>query len=510
MKHAVAAALFLVLLPGFAAAQSIRLMDTTVLEYRGDNDNGVDTDDDYGVGLTKLYLNGEMDATSVAAQVDSVLFTNTPDIPNPTPTNPSGYQNEARLERISLTHAFGEQATVTLGDTHQQLGRGLLLSLRRVDELGSDQALRGGAAAWQGDLFSSTIFAGRTNIANLDGVTQRYLEDPNDTLAGASATFHLGRADLSFHGLYLAASTPALPDKFDDDHTVAGGAYLDLPVASWVTLYAEGAVEQYRLAGKDSPGTAAYASADLDLQLVSLLLEGLYLDQFQIAGSYDETLQRRNTYNLPPTLERIDQEVLDNENVRGGRAKISRAFLDGSLVLYTSGMFRQYGPASAVVDAIHGYGGFEFTYGGGASRWYASGGYREEIQDGQTEAFKTMRHAETDWVQAVGGPWALHVTVNHEDRSLLERDYIRGTTLFGFDRLGLGSLMAEVGYDTFNEKTQQLFLAANVVWEAADWMTLKGVFGSQRGGIKCIGGVCRDFPAFSGARLEATVMYDAL
>ena len=26
--------------------------------------------------------------------------------------------------------------------------------------------------------------------------------------------------------------------------------------------------------------------------------------------------------------------------------------------------------------------------------------------------------------------------------------------------------------------------------------------GGERGGLKCISGVCRDFPAFTGARLE--------
>ena len=41
----------------------------------------------------------------------------------------------------------------------------------------------------------------------------------------------------------------------------------------------------------------------------------------------------------------------------------SRPFLDGSLVFYLNGMYRQYGPEGSAVDAFHGYGGFEFTYG---------------------------------------------------------------------------------------------------------------------------------------------------
>lgn len=502
----VVAVLFLLLPAAAAQGESLRLLNTTVLEYRGDNDNGILGDDDYGLGLNKLYLNGQTDRTAVSVQVDSVVFTNYPDIANPTPATPSAYASEARLERISLVHSLGD-ASITLGDSHMQLGRGLALSLRKVDELGADQAMRGGVAAWQGDFASARAFAGRTNIANLDGVTQRFLEDPDDTLAGASATLHLGRADVSFHGLLLQPRVSTLPE-FDEDRTVLGGAYIDLPVTDWLSVYAEGAIEEYRIARTDQRGSAAYATADLDLQVVSLLLEALWLDHFQVAGSYDNLLQRRNVYNQPPTLERIDQEVLDNENVSGGRAKISRAFLDGSLVLYTSGMFRQYGPQTALVDTLHGYGGFEFSYGGGGSRWYASAGYREELQD--SDPIKTMVHGETDWVQAIGADYALHITVAHESRTLLQRDYVRGTTLLGVDRAGLGSLMAEIGYDTFNTQTQQAFLAGIVAWNAADWLLLKAVVGSQRGGIKCIGGVCRDFPAFSGGRFEAAVHYDLL
>ncbi|HEY0839526.1 MAG TPA: hypothetical protein VGD74_05020 [Vulgatibacter sp.] len=503
------ALLLLSLLPAFAAAENLRVLNTTVLEYRGDNRNVDDKDDDFGLGLNKLYLDGQMENTSVGVQVDSVVFSNFPDVPKPTPSSPSEYRSEARLERISVVQRLGD-VSFNLGDSHLQLGRGIALALRRVDELGTDQALRGGGVGYQGDAVSGKVFAGRTNLANLDGVTQKFLEDPDDVLVGASATLHLGRADVSVHGLMIRTRIPTTPE-FDEDGTQLGGAYLDLPVTDWLSLYVEGAFEQYRIVRTDYRGSAAYTAADLDLRFVSLLVEGLYLDQFQVWGSKNGVLQRPTVYNQPPTLERIDQEVLDNENVRGGRVKLSRSFLDGSLVLYTSGMLRQFGrDAATSMNAIHGYGGFELTYDGGRSRWYASAGYREEIQVRDGYVQKTMEHAETDWVQSIGGPWALHLTVGHEQRTLDEKGYMRGTTLIGFDRAGWGSLMAEVGYDTQNPKTQQAFLAGVLAWTAADWMTLKAIVGSQRGGIKCIGGVCRDFPAFSGARMEATLQHDML
>ncbi|AKU91550.1 hypothetical protein [Vulgatibacter incomptus] len=511
MRVAALAALLL-LLPNLAAAESLRLLNTSVLEYRGDNGSGDKGDKDFGVGINKLYLDGQMDRTSVGVQVDAVAFTKYPDVPVPTAANPSAYRSEGRLKRIWLTHTLGD-ASVTLGDSYLQLGRGIALSLRKVDELGADQAMRGGALSWQGDTVSAKAFAGRTNVANLDTATQKFIDDPEDTLAGASGTVHVGRADVSVHGLYLQPKTPVLDDK-DGDQTVLGGAFVDLPATDWLSIYFEGAMEQYRIARIDDRGTALYAAVDLDLQFASLLVEGLRLEKFRVMGSQNSLLQKPTAYNQPPTLERIDQEVLDSENAQGGRAKLSRSFLDGSLVVYTSGMFRRYGTASSLADAVHGYGGFELTYGDGGSRWYASGGYRQETLDGAASPFKTMVHGETDWVQAVGAGYALHLTVAHENRSLKADDasdavdHVRGTTMVGFDKSRLGSLTAEIGYDTSGTSSQDFFLAGIAAWTPLDWLAMKAVFGSERGGLKCVGGVCREFPAFSGVRFEAAAQYD--
>lgn len=500
-----ALALAAALLPLVSHAQSLRATNTALFEYRGDNENGIDTDDEYGVGLNKLYLDGQMGDTFAHLQLDGVYFSSSPDLVGAAPGKASAYTSELRLERVRLQHELGD-LSLTAGDAYLQLGRGIALSLRKVDELGLDQTVQGGSVRWDGDLASMQAFAGRTNIANLDGVTQKHLDDPYDVLAGASSTFHLGPADVSVHGLYLQPRTPLAP-AMGDDFTTLGGGYVDLPLSYRFSFYAEGAVQRYRLAGEEQEGAAAYASADMDLEIVSLLVEGLWLDDFQVAGSYDRTLQQRNVYNQPPTLERFDQEVLDNKDVRGGRARISRPFLDGSLVFYVNGMFRQYGPLDSAVDARHGYAGFELTYGS-SSRLFASSGYREEVQGGHV--IKTMVHGESDWVQELGGGYSFQLTVAHESRTMDARPYIRGTTLFGVDKSNLGALMLEVGYDTFDPTQRELFFAGIAAWRSVDWFELRGIVGSQRGGIKCIGGVCRDFPAFAGGRLEAVMHYDLL
>lgn len=509
----IGAALALLVLPAVVSAESVRVLDTLVLEYRGDNKNGVEGDDNYSIGYTKLYVTGETGHTSTRAQIDGVyFFGGYPEGADVAGQQP--YKSEARLERLSVSHRISD-ATLTLGDFHKQLGRGIALSLRRVDELGVDKALRGGQLEWEGDKLSWNAFAGRTNISNLDGVTQMFLEDPLDNIVGASATLHLGVTDVSAYGLVLQPHQP-LNRSLGNDRTVLGGGFVELPAADWLTLYAEGAASQYAILTETFTGTAAYSTADVNLGFVNLLLEGIYLDQFKVLGSRDNVLLQQTAYNLPPTLERIDQEVLDTEDVRGGRAKISKSFLDGDLVVYVNGVFRRSGRKEttddARVDAIHGYGGFELAYGGGRSRWFASGGYRNETQASRT--VKTLAHGETDWLQSLGNAWALHFTVNHESRTQEGMDdFLRGTTLLGIERGGKWSLTGEFGYDTQNEKkegVQTLFFAGIVTYEPADWVDLRAVVGSERGGIKCIGGVCREYPSFQGARLEAAVQHDLL
>jgi hypothetical protein len=498
------ALLALLLVPAAASGQSLRVLDTLVLDYRGDNGNDVEGDDDYFLGYTKLYLTGEGDDMSARAQVDGVYFFSG----YPEGTDEAAvYKSEARLERLSFAQRVGD-ATITLGDFHKQVGRGLALSLRRVDELGVDKALRGGQLEWEGDTFSWSAFAGRTNVSNLDGVTQRFLPDPEDNVVGGTGTVHLGPTDLSLYGVLLQSHQPLVPAK-GEDRTLIGGGYVELPATDWLVLYGEGAASQFTVGGRAENGTAAYATADMDLRVVNVLLEGLYLDNFQVRGSQDGVITSgRMIYNQPPTLERIDQEVLDYENVRGGRAKVSKAFLDGDLVVYVNGMYRQSGPEAAVTDSIHGYGGFELTYGEGRSRWFASGGYRDETQDG--ESIKSMVHGETDWVQSLGRGWAVHLTVNHESRTADEDDFVRGTTLLGVEHDGRWSLTAELGYDDQVPDAQHVFVAGIATYRPADWVDLRTVVGSERGGIKCIGGVCREYPAFAGARFEATVQHDLL
>ena len=55
--------------------------------------------------------------------------------------------------------------------------------------------------------------------------------------------------------------------------------------------------------------------------------------------------------------------------------------------------------------------------------------------------------------------------------------------------------------DTRSE-VRQHFLAGIVSWDVSESFKIRSTVGSQRGGLKCVAGVCRIYPSFSGAHLE--------
>lgn len=65
----------------------------------------------------------------------------------------------------------------------------------------------------------------------------------------------------------------------------------------------------------------------------------------------------------------------------------------------------------------------------------------------------------------------------------------------------------EFGYDTQNPEARNLFFAGIVKWELASNLTLTSTVGTQRGGIKCVNGLCRDYPSFAGARAELAARF---
>lgn len=470
-----------------------------------DNKNGVSDDDHYGAFIDRFNLqivHGPFEATG---RVDAVGF-----IAAPT----AEYHNDGRWERLTLRYT-SDDWTLTGGDFFRQVGRGIILSIRKVDEAGLDLSIRGGQAEYRGNTHRFSLFGGVVNAANLDSVSQKFLSDPNDIVAGGH--YEANFSDVMQAGLLGAIVSPrervneSLADAgiitLDEgarDYTLSSGVYVDIP-SDWLAFYGEADFQRRSVAGNDPEfGWASYASIDLNVLGMTFLVEGLALKDWEERGSQNSALKSRFDYNQPPTLERIDQEVFNQRNTLGGRIRIERAF--DTLVLYANTMLRMNDFFESSIEAtrqIHAYAGFEWDYDEGASRLYGSGGYRDEFRSSPNFE-KSMWHVEADFLQHIVDKASFHLVTNHEFRELAGDKFGRGSTIVGADIAGSGGVAFEVGYDTTDARPgiRQFFLAAIINLEVSEALIIRAVGGTQRGGIKCVAGVCRDFPEFAGARAE--------
>jgi hypothetical protein len=97
--------------------------------------------------------------------------------------NESRYTNSIYPAKLWATYSLPD-IEVTAGDSYVQFGRGLTLSLRKIDELGIDTTLRGAKIRVQKDPFALTAVAGFGNPSRVDEATGRSLFPLHDVVEG--------------------------------------------------------------------------------------------------------------------------------------------------------------------------------------------------------------------------------------------------------------------------------------------------------------------------------------
>lgn len=527
--HAPLALVALCLAPSTSVARGggVRLTDSLTIEYRSDNENGQTDDDNYGVIINRLNIQANADQLATSARIDVMKFIDTP----PNSAGSARFEDDARLERLRAQYTLGNWK-LTLGDFYQQLGRGIMLSLRKVDELGLDLAIRGGQAAYGGENFDISAFVGRVNPAQLDVVSQRFVEDADDILTGGRVAFRpgagitLGALTLDARPATQSVSNPVVRESLGiskNDASQAAGIFLEVPeLIEEISVYAEADYQQRRVADELSTGHAVYATIDILLDSMSILIEGMQLAEYELLGSPNTALDTPFRYTNGPTLERIDQIVDNVDNVTGGRVYVEPFFLDGNLIVHANGMLRFNDPGlDSEIRQIHTYGGVKYLFEAGRSRLALSGGWREERHTDDERLFRGVKHGEIDYLQSIGGGYAMHLQVRNDFRQQEDPgaeapvDFIWNSTLLSVEKASLWSLTFEFGIDTQDksEGVRQYFYAGIVDlhldsvlkgWGVDDLepLLMRITVGNQRGGIKCIAGICRDFPEFSGGRVN--------
>ncbi len=555
------------------ATVNIRGTETFIGEYVGDNgeanEGAYGDDDQFWIFRNLLYLQaGNRDFDS-GLRLDATLFHSPPARIDPGSFVPGGtgyttldYDNDFRLERIFGTVHLGN-LHLTAGDFYVNFGRGIALSMIKLDDIGVDNALRGARIEYHVPRSIKAILVGGVvNASNVDPLTRAIQrEDPLDRIAGARVQWELLDAlSLGVHGVLMAPrfereSAVADDRRYVDRSTsvslMTAGATFEAHLGGW-HLYLEGNAQShddYRPVGEedidDETGVAAFGEVSYDLPPWNLKAEGIFYRKWLMEGPYRGSAPGRAdlatplTYHHMVTLEPMWMIIKSFGNVYGGKLtgdlyldesdthiKLSSSLLRYLGGLLPTGQWDDHPPTNVVHPAVE----VRQTLGTRKILVSAQGGFRYEWTkepDFQGEDTGSLWHVQGDVTVPLGGPHSLEVKGELRRHELVvtegpsEQYWVTSTGL-GYDRSGLFGLSAvhEFSDQTGGSRAQigslELPLPRrHYVWFLAsvhpprplDGLTFRLLGGSQRGGIKCAGGICRTYPDAVGVKAEAVYRF---
>jgi hypothetical protein len=530
-------------LPVYSHA-GVQVTNTLETAWNADNKNGPTTDqpydDNYGYAVNRLNIVGSSGDISTLIRIDAWRY-----LKRPT----TKYKGKILPERLQIGYKMDDWK-LTVGDFYKQLGRGLVLSFRKGDEVSADTAIRGAELIYSASGHKVTLFGGYRNQANFDPVTKLYYDEEDDTLAGFQYVYNgFDLANIGTHGLFYQPNVRTIESYTNTDgesaeyipvkNFLTGGMYLDAPdLTDWFGLYIEANAQRRH----ESPGTpvstfgevslaeqsnelglSTFAGMNFFLGDFQITTELLHIDNFdqgeRIAGTANRIQNGslvngdarpigEKTLNMrPPTLVRQQDEITSVRDVTGGSAQLEYYIEDHELTLAVKGAYRLNGESRDIHELL-AYGSVQWS--GGGSRIKVESGFWNTVDTTKDEVIKDKLFLYVDWVQHVSGKWSIQTITDTEYR--MTEDYIRGSTYLTLLKSGLGDITFEFGHDvdqsgqdassTTGTKELQYFYAGQISAEVADGWKVTATGGSQRGGLKCIAGICRWFPPFAGGRIE--------
>jgi hypothetical protein len=505
---------------------------------------------------------------------------------------------------------------LTAGDAYAQFGRGLILSVRKVDELGVDTTLRGGRLVFQRDIVGVTLVAGVANPTRVDEATGRALFLPRELAANPAlgiagdrsgpqpvfgsdrivgAQIQAGRGTpfvTSFHAVRLTRCAPFsyLPtgrvntDFFDapigscapaDTRTwidtlpksvnpLIAASEVDMAATSLempnllsiggpqkeggasLNVYLEGAVQR-RFVDKElrdplANGNAVYGSVTASSGPVTSTLEvKSYRNFYALGGAVDQSRASAFSnvqYSTPPTAELLLQDSMFgffNACVNGGRLRTD-VRLASSVLVYGQGIYshtktevpgggcdeagRTIVPTGSTPEQVRnvvwdGLSGIEWSFESDKSHVFASGGVRHDDKESGEPYYREV-HAEYTITKHLAGPVSLELSGRHrlrrEDLQNVRNaqgfpEYWRQGEHYTAVKIAPKWVFTQgieyttlVGFPT-------TYYSGSVLYRFTSDSNIRVFAGQQRGGLKCVSGICKVFPAFEGARVELTLRF---
>jgi hypothetical protein len=546
------------------------ISETLIFAYHLDNLNGTYADDRYYEVQSRLNLGLAYKEWRLAVRVDTSLYFNhascdeegncsAPSKPRHLEWWPPLTSGELRNrfenrsidrigpvylpERLALSY-LGRNVEVTLGDHYVSFGRGLVLSLRKVDELGSDTALRGGRVVVRDGAASATLVAGVTNIVNVDEATGRISPDPLDTVVGLRTEVRpLRQLSVAAQGAAILYHHDVQPNQPEGDRSVLGGVSAelrDLPILHQV--YAEYAHALRTFAGSDSNGDAVYGAITHYRGPLTLQLEGKYYKDFpMVSTSLKSPSDSFATirYNNPPTVERVLADldtISDVLNVGGLRLRADHKASNEVNWFASYGYFYDWSDRGARLDIHDPYAGVTVAWQHHRSHATVSGGARISQERANSDPEYPLHAAESHSVDAHVEVVASQALTNRFSLEVAGRNRYRHKRLVGQvnswneGEWAVGvrwspSLVVAAGWEYTTDPSKphppcgevgepvcdtyrhMNFFNGQVGWTFRQGSSIRLFAGGQRGGLRCVSGVCRVFPSFQGVKAEAVLRF---
>lgn len=542
----------------------------------------------------KLTLGVRLDSSVYALRPEDRAFSDPQLKANAQKDGATRYRDALYPAKVFLTYKDGD-LEVTAGDAYVQFGRGLVLSMRKVDELGIDTTLFGAKVVANKDIFGLTLVAGLANPARVDEPTGRALFLPhvvgntplgaqpvygNDRLVGVSMTAGRGLpVVLSTNGVVLSRCAPysysadgtindsafdtpfgtcneadrsLFLDKlrnnkvgpvFESRQTINASQTLEIPnLWGHGNFYLEGAIQKRDVGDRltsNTEGNALYGAFVTSGGRITNTVEvKSYRNYYPLAASVD--ISRASAfgniaYSAPPTAEPVIADTqfgFFNACVTGGRDRFDYRLSDSLLVYGTFGYFvsaseqpgagcDRIGRSTATdKDALTNYvgdvgAGAEWRFDDDRSIAFFNVNGRRDVKGNGDDYYREVSGSYSV-TKYIAGPYAFEISGRHRYR-IQDRENIRGDTFDGSpwwqgEHQNALKVAPKWIFSQGIEYTSYIglptyYVNGGILYKFTSQSNLRLYGGQNRGGLRCVSGICRVFPAFSGARAELTIRF---
>jgi len=593
------------------APLTIDVTETSAITQRFSARAGEQTSDSGSFAwLNRLNILGKWRALALGARLDSSVYAFRPEersfateqlARNAAIDGATRYRDSiypAKLYAIINQPSF----ELTAGDSYVHFGRGFVLSLRNVDELGFDTSIFGAKVEAKSALGRAIVVAGVANPIRVDDPSGRALFVPKpvtgesalvqpvfgaDRIAGASiASGPFFPVKASTNAAVLSRCAPyriadLSPQRGSDTVIPGFGECDDGNQRAWLSIlpatnpslaskrivnisqgvdvprlwrfgsvYIEGAV-QSRLQEEefvgDSQGNAFYASMTTPLGPWTNTAEfKSYRNYYPLSASVN--LSRASSfsglaYSALPTAEPITSDTMFgnfNACVTGGRDRLDYRATETFLVYGVFGVAQstseqpgaqcdRHGSSlsprestasqrasinTAVNNIVDISAGAEWRADNNRSIAFLNVGARyDETADGTP--YYREASVQYSLTKHIRGPYAVEFTGRHRYRAqarenvtqnLKAMPWWQGEHQTAF-KVSPGWVFTQGFEYTTYDGLPWSYINGSILYRFSTASNLRLYVGQNRGGLRCVSGVCRNLPPFSGARVELTVRF---